>query len=364
MSSNGSHEKMANEKKPAGGGAAGLQDLGEFGLIARLGEVLKGTIPKGALGVGDDCAVLPAQDGSGHILLTTDTMLENRHFRWEHTSAEDLGWKLLAVNLSDIAAAGGVPVAAVLTLGIPEGFDPKKVERIYQGLTELAKLHHVAVAGGDTVKSEQFFVGAAVLGKAKAPLVRSGAQSGDDLWVSGTIGDGGLGLGFSEARISSEFFPEIAAKTKKRLQRPEPRLILGQLLSERQLATAAIDVSDGLIQDAGHIAKGSNVSLTIDLRAVPHTTIPSESWSILHACSAGDDYELLFTAAQSKRGEIEKLVSGLPGVPRLVRIGTVESAKETPAVFLISADGSAHPAAELLSAAGLPVEGGFNHFKG
>jgi len=350
---------MGESKKSSAGELGGM---GEFGLIAKLGDVLKGTVPKDAIGIGDDCAVLPAQDGSGYILLTTDTMLENQHFRWSDTSPQDLGWKLLAVNLSDIAAAGGVPIAAVLTLGLPPDFDANRVEKIYEGINSLAKLQGVAVVGGDTVKAEQFFVGAAVLGKTNNPLRRGGAQAGDELWVSGSIGDGGLGLALTENRVSSTSLSDGGALALERLHRPEPRLALGRVLSERRLATAAIDVSDGLIQDAGHICDSSKLNLEIDLDLVPHLSCSDDYWTLLRAASAGDDYELLFSAPAGNAIEIEKLRNVL-SLPGLTRIGKLSEGSETekPQVYLVSG-GERELASVMLRSSGLEPAGGFNHF--
>lgn len=340
-----------------------LQAAGEFGLIAALERFFPkaGTTNMfgGVLfGPGDDCAVYPIPSGD-FLLLTTDMMVERRHFLRSLSSPYQIGQKLLAVNLSDIAAMGGTPGGVLLTLNLPRQLEVTWVEALYEGVSMLARQHGVPLLGGDTVESSVLSLGITAFGFTKQPpVLRSGANTGDDLWVSGTIGDGGAGL-----RILQERGTHIENHSwfVERYQAPTPRLELGQLLLERGIASSMIDVSDGLLQDAGHLAKKSGKKIVVYEPALPVSKgIPCEDYSAIDAMTAGDDYELLFTAKPEHREAIQGLI-GQDAMPPLTRIGSVEALPAEAGegeVFVASATGTPPRAKDLLE------QVGYEHFRG
>ncbi len=282
------------------------------------------------LGVGDDCALLAARAGF-EIALTTDMLIEGRHFR-SGADARALGHKALAVNLSDLAATGALPRWATLAIALPAA-DESWLEAFAQGLFALADRYGVDLVGGDTTRGPLLVINITALGEVPAgtALRRSGARPGDDIWVSGELGGAALAL----------VHPEIG-EAAKRLHEPEPRVALGERL--RTLAHAAIDVSDGLTGDLAHILERSQVGAVVHYEQVPRAPAFKHVSCVL---SGGDDYELLFTAAQSRRAPIESVAKDLR-LP-LSRIGTIRSGASS---------------LEVLDAEGRPMSyrGGFDHF--
>ena len=284
-----------------------LSHLGEFGLIERIRRML----PVGhgvRIGIGDDAAWVDHPSGSS--LVTADLLIEGVHFDLKWISLVDLGFKSLAVNLSDIAAMGGVPAYAMLSLGIPANFDSKKIDAFYRGIRALARPSRVAVVGGDTSGAKLLIISVCVIGHApRSPIRRGGAAVGDDIYVTGTLGDAALGLKLLK-RGRSHGKKQAAAKVFARHRRPTPRLAAGALIAKKNLATAMIDVSDGLLQDLGHICRASGTGAVI-----LHEQLPlSAAYRSLcgkdgtrHALSGGEDYELLFCARRRNRARIEKL---------------------------------------------------------
>ena len=326
-----------------------LSRLGEFGLI----EKVRRATPKGRgvlLGIGDDAAWVANPSRSS--LVTADLLIEGIHFDLKWTSLFDLGYKTLAVNLSDIAAMGGIPAYLILSLGIPSAFESRDIEEFYRGIRFLAAKHDVALVGGDTNAAKLLIISACVLGHAPhRPIRRSGAQAGDDIYVTGTLGDSALALKFLKSR-SLRGKRSSAAYLLSRHHRPTPRVTTGALLARQRLATAMIDVSDGLIQDLGHICKASGIGAEIWQDRLPlsraYRTLAGKAGTRF-ALSGGEDYELLFCARKRDRGRIEKLQTQA-GVA-ITRIGTSSLKKNGVSV---------------LSAAGKPVEtrnAGHDHFK-
>jgi thiamine-monophosphate kinase len=264
--------------------------------------------------VGDDCALL-RPDAGLELAVTTDMLIEGRHFA-AGAEPRALGHKALAVNLSDLAAMGAEARWALLAISLPEA-DEAWLAAFSAGLFALADRYGVELVGGDTTRSPSRTICITAIGQVPAgvALFRAGARAGDDLWVSGELGGAALAL----AR------PEIRAAAK-RLNEPEPRLELGERL--RGLAHAAIDVSDGLVGDLGHILERSGVGAVVRYADVPKdvafSTIRDEE--LIRDCvlSGGDDYELLFTAAPAQRGEVEALAREL-GL-RLTAIGSIQPA--------------------------------------
>lgn len=295
-----------------------LSRLGEFGLIERISRNVK--ISRGVrLGIGDDAAWVEHRLGSS--LITADLLIEGVHFDLKWTSLADLGCKSLAVNLSDIAAMGGTPAYVMLSLGIPKNFDSGKIDQLYRGIGSLAKKHRVSIIGGDTNIAETLLISVCVIGDPPArPIRRAGARPGDDLYVTGTLGDSALALALLRGRVKR---PNSAEKhLLARHHRPTPRLAAGALLAKRNLASAMIDISDGLIQDLGHICQASQVGAKIELDKLPLSAAYralAGNDGLNYALSGGEDYELLFTAAPRLREKIAALSK--PAGVAFTRIG-------------------------------------------
>lgn len=315
-----------------------LSRLGEFGLIASIQR----RTPKGRgvkIGIGDDAASVANCRAAS--LVTADLLLEGRHFDLRWMPFEDLGYKALAVNLSDIAAMVGIADYAILSLGIPPRLDSREIDAFYRGFQGLADECAVALIGGDTNAADQLIVSVCVIGHAAArPVRRSGARPGDDIYVTGTLGDSALGLKFLKRRARSER-PRLHPRALiRRHRRPTPRLAAGALLAQNGLATAMIDVSDGLVQDLGHICQASGVGATIEADRLPLSAAYRALCAkdgIAPALSGGEDYELLFCARRKDRGRVEKL-PGRAGVA-VTRIGVCTAAHRK--VAILDASGKA-----------------------
>src|SRR5512138_3339930 len=262
-----------------------MKPLGEFELIALFTRALPLRGEGVILGVGDDAAVLRPPRGE-LLLATADAVVEGVHFDRRFTAA-DVGWKALAVNLSDLAAMGARPLWALVALALPRETDPARVAGIAGGLGACARRHRVAVVGGNVTRARQLSLTVTVVGSAARPLRRDGARPGDSVLLSGTVGDAALGLRKGAA-------PSLAARQR----RPTPRLALGRALGG--IATAAIDVSDGLVQDLGHLCLASRVGASLRLEDLPlsaayrrATRSAADPWA--GALSGGEDYELCVT---------------------------------------------------------------------
>ncbi len=308
-----------------------LSGLGEFTLI----EWIRHSTPLGRgvrLGIGDDAAWVESKSGS--MLVTSDLLIEGTHFNLKWTSLFSLGYKAVAVNLSDIAAMGGKPSYLVLALGIPGNFDSRKVQEFYRGVASLCSKSGLALIGGDTNASNQLIVSVCVMGHAPYPLVRrTGAKIGDDIYVTGTLGDSALGLTLLRSGSKGKSRRAFNYLVSRHC-RPTPRLRAGTLIARRHLATAMIDVSDGLLQDLGHICTASAVGAEISAARLPlsvaYHTEAGES-DLGFALSGGEDYELLFCAHQRHRARISKL-RDVVQIP-VTRIGTCVPAKLGITVF-------------------------------
>ena len=261
-----------------------------------------------ATGIGDDCSIL--QIPAGHqTLVTTDLSLEGVHFRRDWHSAETVGHRCLTRGLSDIAAMGGTPVAAFLSLALPQNLRQPWVGQFVKGLLQLADRFNVTLAGGDTAQSPSgvladiVVVGSVPKGRA---ICRSGARPGDRVYVTGALGAAAaaLKLLFSGRKLRPADFPHHFY--------PTPRIEVGQFLLEKDLASAMIDLSDGLSTDLGHICEESRVGAEIHAPAIPFASIgkPAREVGLQFALEGGDDYELLFTARPGKR--IPTRIAGVP----------------------------------------------------
>jgi len=282
--------------------------LGEFELISRYftrrsdrSDVIRG--------VGDDGAVLHVPPGM-QLVVTTDTLVNGVHFP-EETSPYDIGWKCLAVNLSDLAAMGAEPTWITLALTLPEA-NKSWIQGFSQGLFDLADQHHVALVGGDTTRGPlSISVQAMGFVPSEKALLRSGVRSGDQIYVTGTLGDAAIGLDILQKRWSSAI-PTERAFLIGRLNRPTPRVQVG--LALRSFAHAAIDLSDGLGADLGHLLKASsqNLGAKIYLESLPRSVaLKSDSIPWERIISGGDDYELCFTVSPDQVEQLKKIQSTL-----------------------------------------------------
>ena len=292
-----------------------VSEIGEFGLIERLAKAVGASKPEGLIvGIGDDAAAW--REGDAIVLATTDTLVEGVHFLPGVTPWADLGWKALAVNVSDIAAMGGEPQYALVTLALPPQTPVGAVDELYRGLLECAREYDVTVAGGDVVRAPQVMVSVALIGRADAGarlMRRDGARAGYVIAVTGTLGGSAAGL-----RRLREGVPPDDPLVRAHL-RPRPPLAAAR----RAVAAGvlcAIDVSDGLLQDLGHVCEASGLGAVVRAQAVPlgdelRGAYPDDALAL--ACAGGEDYELLLVAP----GETLAALPGLTIIGEMVESG-------------------------------------------
>jgi thiamine-monophosphate kinase len=316
--------------------------LGEFDLIAKY---FTRPVKRAALGIGDDCALLQLTAGM-QLAISSDMLVDGRHFL-STVLPHRLGHKALAVNLSDLAAAGAQPLAFSLALALPR-VDEAFLAGFARGLFALADEHGCELIGGDTTQGP-LNICITVFGEVPPgqALLRSGARVGDDLYVSGSVGDARLALECFRGNITlaGDAFEQV----RLAMEQPQPRVALGVAL--RSVATSAIDVSDGLLGDLAHILKRSSVGATIEVDAVPRSSVlSSQPLALQRECTlaGGDDYELLFTAPPSHAAAVQAAAREA-GVP-VTRIGRIDRSR---ALTLVDAQGRsvAH------------TFGSFDHFK-
>ncbi len=314
---------------------------GEFELIARH---FTRPVHKAALGVGDDCALFSAATGQ-QLAVSSDMLVEGRHFL-STVAPERLGHKALAVNLSDLAACGAEPLAFTLALAMPRAED-SFLAPFARGLFALAEAHGIELVGGDTTAGP-LNICITAFGQVPAgrALLRSGARAGDALWVSGTLGDARLALEVFRGRVAlagADF-----ETVRQAMELPQPRVPLG--LALRGLATSAIDLSDGLMGDLGHVLQRSGVGATVAVDLLPRgPVLAAQPLALQHECllSGGDDYELLFTAPADADAAV-RAAAATAGVA-VTRCGRIE----------------AEPGLRVVDAAGRRVPTpwrGFDHF--
>ena len=279
---------------------------------------------RNVLGVGDDCALLQVAPGM-QLAVSSDMLVEGRHFL-ATVDPQRLGHKALAVNLSDVAACGAKPLAFTLALSLPRA-DEAWLAPFARGLLALADAHECELVGGDTTRGP-LNICVTVFGEVPAgeALLRSGARAGDDLWVSGSLGDARLAL---EVFRGTQSVPaEIFIAARERMEQPTPRVALGQAL--RGIASSAIDISDGLLGDLGHVLRRSGVGARIDaalaspLLAAAHEGLAlSPELQLDLVLAGGDDYELAFTAPPSQREAV--LHAAMSSHTAVTRIGAIEA---------------------------------------
>ncbi|MGK3273331.1 thiamine-phosphate kinase [Comamonas kerstersii] len=297
--------------------------MGEFELIR---SFFQRPVRRSPLGVGDDCALLAPAPGM-QLAVSTDMLVEGRHFLAD-VNPQLLGHKALAVNLSDLAASGAKPLAFTLALSMPRA-DANWCQAFAEGLFALADQHECELIGGDTTQGP-LNICITVFGEVPAgqALLRRGAQPGDDIWVSGSLGDARLAL---DALLRQHALPPaVLSQARQRLEQPTPRVELGMAL--RGIANSCLDISDGLLGDLGHILEASGVGARIDanitrnlLQARRHPMMAALAISRIDACTlaGGDDYELCFTAPSSAQAAVRD-AAAQAGVP-VTCIGRIEA---------------------------------------
>ncbi len=317
-----------------------LSDLGEFGLIEQIRKSAGRPPSPVTIGIGDDAAVLKVPAAS--MLASTDMLIERVHFDLSYTDFFSLGWKSAAVNLSDIAAMGGLPRFCLTSLGIPASISAEQIAEFYRGCNTLLRSSGAVLVGGDTCFSRKdLVVSVTVLGEAvKAGIIsRGGAKPGDRIFVTGTLGDSAAGLEILKRRgkgpgsrvqggKSAIRNPKSGMKVLiMRHLRPEPRVEWGKKIAFSQCAHAMIDISDGLSSDLSHICEQSRVGALIAAEKIPLSPWLLKAAGRLgkppihYALSGGEDYELLFTVPPDRIGKLQKL--GLP----ITEIGEITGAR-------------------------------------
>jgi thiamine-monophosphate kinase len=328
-----------------------LRQIGEFGLIHRIRKWITSSDPALVQGIGDDVAVI--EMGAKALLVTTDILIEGIHFDRSWIDPYPLGKKALAVNFSDIASMGGTPKYFLISVGLPKDLPLSFVSSFYRGLKNEAKRFQVTLIGGDTSHSQKIVINICLLGEGRKRdlLFRRGARVGDALFVSGTLGDAALGLKIlqKKGRIKG-----AEGLIKKHLS-PCPRVGLGQAIAKHHLATAMIDISDGLLIDTSHLLEESGVGVQVWEDRIPLSR-PYRKWihsfskdPFQFALSGGEDYELLFTAPSEMSEGISSLARSLK-IP-ITRIGEILPKKE--GLHIIRKDGKDYSPSRL----------GFEHFR-
>ena len=291
--------------------------LGEFDLIAKY---FTRPVKRAQLGIGDDCALFSPSVGM-QLAVSSDMLVDGRHFL-STVAPRRLGHKALAVNLSDLAACGAAPLAFTLALALPR-VDEEFLQGFADGLFALADELGCELIGGDTTQGP-LNICITVFGEVPEgqALLRSGARAGDDIYVSGTVGDARLALEAFRGTVALERMDFESVRLA--MEQPQPRVVLGQAL--RGVASSAIDVSDGLLGDLSHILRRSGVGATVDVDTVPRSAVLGRQLQALQrtcTLAGGDDYELVFTAP-SRRADAVAAAARQAGVPA-TRIGAIEA---------------------------------------
>ncbi len=287
------------------------------------------------VGPGDDAAVIAPERGALDVL-TTDAQVDGVHFDLRFVPPDAVGHRALAVNLSDLAAMGAEPRAALLSLLLPDALDLEAIDRIMDGLLGLAARHRVTLVGGNITRTPgplALDVTAVGSVRPRRVLTRGGARPGDDVYVTGTLGDAAVGLQALKAGADLNVRPDIVGHGVERYLRPEPRVRAGLLLGRNRAASSCMDLSDGLADGVRQVAAASDAGITIDAAAIPISE-GSRQWHeragsdpITTGLTGGDDYELLFTVRPAQRGRLRGVMRQLGDLP-VTRIGVVTRQRE------------------------------------
>jgi thiamine-monophosphate kinase len=326
-----------------------LKEIGEFGLLDRIKKLVDVPCEDLLVGIEDDAAAFRISQNQ-IVLLSTDALIEGIHFDLTYFSFFQLGWRSLAANLSDIAAMGGWPQHAVVTLGIPENIEVESVEEIYRGMKTVADQFQTSIIGGDTSLSPNgIFISVAVVGQvAESQLTRrSGAQIGDALFVTGSLGGSQAGLRILNSQKT--WLKEKYAAAVERHLSPTPRLKEANFLVKNCPIHSMIDISDGLASDLGHLCKQSGVGAVIfenQIPIAPDSQGTAEYFNddpVEYVLYGGEDYELLFTASEENVMELQKQFGKMFGIS-CTKIGKIidktegiylekSNKKKTPLIF-------------------------------
>jgi len=281
-----------------------VSELGEFGLIDLLAKMVSSSQSNQlthrqqlVIGIGDDAAAWYGDTATQ--LATVDSLIQNVHFTLSTISWKELGWKSLAINLSDIAAMGGVPRYVLVSLALPSDTEAEDVAALYEGMIEVAQRYEVAIVGGDTCKAPTVSITITVFGSSQSQRIlrRSSANPGDKVAVTGYLGSASAGMEMLTNNL--KFNPEVTTYLRDAFLHPLPRIAEGQMLVKQGVATA-IDISDGLLSDLRHICTASQVSARVDIDCLPIQPMVRDNFedgALKLALAGGEDYELLFTAS-------------------------------------------------------------------
>ncbi|MFQ5893045.1 MAG: thiamine-phosphate kinase [Nitrospinota bacterium] len=333
-----------------------VAEIGEIQLVDRLQSLARQADESLQIGIGDDCAVIRRPDGTAW-LVTTDCLVEDVHFHSAFTTSEELGAKAVAVTVSDIAAMGGTPRFALVTLGLPNSTMLADVEALYGGIRRACEHYALSLIGGDTTRAPHMLLSLVLIGEQDEDLVvaRSGASPGDILCVTGTLGDAAFGLALLEEGVRAAGAPPDIQWLLHRHVAPLPRVLIGRRIAEAGLASSMIDLSDGLATDLKRLCAASGVGARIDLARLPCSSPLKELAPTrgldprIVALRGGEDYELLFTVPPEERAALDQ-EARKPG-PLITPIGTMTDAPE--GVVVVEPDGRVRPLSEE----------GFNHFR-
>lgn len=286
-----------------------IKSVGEFGFIDEVSKRFRSLVPTNLMGIGDDCAIIPANEDEEYVV-TADLLVEGVHFLRDTITPEQLGYKSLAVNLSDIAAMGAKPIGAFMSIAIPKDVSPQLLDGFTKGFLELSQKYETPLLGGDTTKSlRDLMINITVIGKCKRgeAKLRSGAQDGDCICSTGFLGDSAAGLNLllnnHKPQQDTNYFIE-------RHNKPEPRINEGLWLAKHESITSMMDISDGVGSDLSHIAKASNLEAVVNIDRIPISeqllnAYDTYNWNIHKlSISGGEDYELLFTINQEQLSEV------------------------------------------------------------
>ena len=339
-----------------------LSQLGEFGLISRAKEIFIPSDKEGVVvGIGDDCAAIKLRKGF-LLIATTDAIIEGIHFKLDYIQPYQLGIKSININLSDIAAMGGIPLYALLSIAVPQIFSVKFINEFLKGVKDGAKRFKVSIIGGNVSSSKnEFSINMTVLGEVeeKYMTLRKGTEAGDKIFVTGYLGDSAAGLEIlksSPGHPSGGWVAAVSSQWRKKLVNkhlmPIPRLKEGRFLAVKKLATSMIDISDGLASDIRRICEESNVGANIFIKNIPiskslKSKIRNPKSQINLALYGGEDYELLFTVKPENVRKLKSLWKNMK--THITTIGEITGK----GINLINPDGKT-----------IPLKGeGYNHFK-
>jgi thiamine-monophosphate kinase len=332
-----------------------LAQLGEDRAIALISETLADVpMPEGWVGIGDDAAVTTLTPGMKAVT-TTDILVEDVHFRRRTTSARELGWKAIAVNVSDVASMGALPRWATVSVALPKDCPAAWVEELYRGVAECSRSVGLAIVGGDTTGSPgPLMVSVTVVGEAERPLLRSGAQAGDWVCVTGPVGESAAGLWLLEHAGDVPLGEAETSALTRAHRQPRPHVAEGRVLAQSGFRVSVLDNSDGLGRSALILAQANQVTVTLEAERLPlseplrrlaaHATVDPLDWGLW----GGEDYNLVFSVEPEGLMAVSRAVEAVGG-----RIWAVGRMSEGPAIAVLDRNGHAEP---------LGSQNAFQHF--